>query len=448
MENIPESIFKAYDFRGIYPTEIDADVMERIGRAFAIFASSPKILVGYDMRISAPETSVAFIKGIMSMGVNVVDLGQISTDTIYFASGHYNLPGAVITASHNPKEYTGVKFCKPGAEPIGKESGLEDIKEMVLKNEWEEVGNMGEVEKNKNILEEFALHCHKFIDREKIKPLNIVIDAGNGMGGKIVPAVFDSLPFKITPLYFELDGNFPNHSPNPIELENNLDLIAKVKEIGADLGIAFDGDADRAFFVDENGNMIDSSLVVAMVAKKMLEKNPGATIIHNVVVSKIVPELVEKMGGKSFMSKVGHSYIKQDMKETGAVFAGEHSGHYYFKDNFRADSGIITALVVLQMLGESGKKMSELLEEFRVYSKIEETNFKVEDKDVILNKMKEKFRDKITQDFDGVTFDFGDWWFNVRPSNTEPVLRLNLEANTEEMMKEKLDEISKLINSN
>ncbi|MBT4121288.1 MAG: phosphomannomutase/phosphoglucomutase [Candidatus Magasanikbacteria bacterium] len=445
MENIQTSIFKAYDFRGIYPTEIDADVMERMGRAFAIFANSPKILVGYDMRVSAPETSVAFIKGVTSAGVNVVDLGQISTDTIYFASGHYELPGAVITASHNPKEYTGVKFCKSGAEPIGAETGLEDIKEMVLKNEWKEVENMGEVEKNENILAEFSEHCHKFIDREKIKPLNIVIDAGNGMGGKIVPAVFDSLPFEITPLYFELDGNFPNHSPNPIKLENNLDLIAKVKEIGADLGIAFDGDADRAFFVDQNGAMIDSSFVTAMVAKKMLEKNPGSTIIYNVVVSKIVPEIVKQMGGKSLMSKVGHSYIKRDMKETGAVFAGEHSGHYYFKENFRADSGIITTLVVLQMLGESGKKMSELLQEFMVYSKIEETNFEVEDKDIIINKLKEKFADKITQDFDGVTFDFGDWWFNVRPSNTEPVLRLNLEAKTKEMMEEKLGEIKELI---
>ena len=448
MEKIPEQIFKAYDFRGIYPTEIDNDVMERIGRAFAVFAKSSKILVGYDMRLSVPETSIAFIKGVTSMGVDVVDLGKISTDTIYFASGHYDLPGAMITASHNPKEYTGIKFCRPGAEPIGKETGLENMKELVLKNDWVEVKDIGKIEKNENILQEFSIHCHKFIDKEKIKPLKIVIDAGNGMAGKIVPVVFKDLPCEITPLYFELDGSFPNHQPSPIELENNLDLIAKVKEIDADLGIAFDGDADRAFFIDEKGEMVDSSLVVAMVAKKMLEKNSGATIIYNVVVSKIVPELAEKMGGKAFMSKVGHSYIKQDMKETGAVFAGEHSGHYYFKDNYRADSGIITALVVLQMLSESNGKMSELLEEFKVYSKIEETNFKVEDKDLVINKLKEKFRDKITQDFDGVTFDFGDWWFNVRPSNTEPVLRLNLEANTEKMMKEKLEEVKEIITQN
>jgi phosphomannomutase len=447
MKNIQTSIFKAYDFRGIYPTEIDTDVMERVGRAFAVFANSAKILVGYDMRMSAPETSVAFVKGVTAMGVDVVDLGQISTDTMYFAAGNYSLPGAMITASHNPKEYTGIKFCRAGAEPIGAETGLEEIKNMVLKNEWLEVDNLGKVEKNENILTEFAKHCYKFIDIEKIKPLKIAIDAGNGMAGKIVPVVFKDLPCEIIPLYFELDGSFPNHQPSPIELENNLDLIAKVKEVGADLGIAFDGDADRAFFIDEKGEMIDSSLIVAMVAKKMLEKNPGSTIIYNVVVSKVVSDLIEKMGGKPLMSKVGHSYIKQDMKETNAVFAGEHSGHYYFRDNFRADSGIITALVVLQMLSESGKKISELLEEFKIYHKIEETNFRVEDKEVVINKLKEKFADKITQDFDGVSFDLGDWWFNVRPSNTEPLLRLNLEAKTGELMKEKFEEMRGLIES-
>ena len=274
MENIQTSIFKAYDFRGIYPTEIDADVMERMGRAFAIFANSPKILVGYDMRVSAPETSVAFIKGVTSAGVNVVDLGQISTDTIYFASGHYELPGAVITASHNPKEYTGVKFCKSGAEPIGAETGLEDIKEMVLKNEWKEVENMGEVEKNENILAEFSEHCHKFIDREKIKPLNIVIDAGNGMGGKIVPAVFDSLPFEITPLYFELDGNFPNHEANPKVLENLVDIQERMRAGDFDLGIATDGDGDRVFLLDEKGDLVDPWYVHGIVAQEILPVYP------------------------------------------------------------------------------------------------------------------------------------------------------------------------------
>ena len=316
---------------------------------------------------------------------------------------------------------------------------------MVLKNVWEKVEKIGKIVKKTNILAEFAEHCHQFIDKNKIKPLKIVVDAGNGMAGKIVPIIFANLPCEIIPLYFELDGSFPNHPPSPIELENNLALIDKVKEVGADLGLAFDGDADRAFFIDENGEMIDSSLIVAMVAKKMLEKNPGATIIYTVVVSKVVPELVKKMGGRTLMTKVGHSYIKEKMKETNAVFAGEHSGHYYFRDNFRADSGIITALVVLQMLSESGKKMSELLQEFKIYHKIEETNFKVVDKDIVINKLKEKFRDKITQDFDGVTFDFGDWWFNVRPSNTEPVLRLNLEAKTKEMVEEKFGEIKEMI---
>ncbi|MBT3539226.1 phosphomannomutase/phosphoglucomutase [Candidatus Parcubacteria bacterium] len=445
--SFPEHVFKAYDIRGVYPGEIDENVMEKIGKAFADFVKSDKVLLGYDMRVSAPQLSKAFARGVNSQGVGVIDLGQISTDVIYFASGKYNLPGAMITASHNPAQYTGVKFCKAQAEPIGKETGIEEMREMVREDAFLKSENIGGVEENKNILEEFAQHCYGFINLEKIKSFNLVIDAGNGMAGKTVPIVFEKMPCSVTSLYFELDGNFPNHEANPIKKENNEDLIACVKEKHADLGLAFDGDGDRVFFIDENGEMVDSSLITAMVSKKVLEKNPGATIIYNVVVSKSVPELVEKMGGKLFMSKVGHSYIKQDMKDHNASFAGEHSGHYYFKDNYRADSGMIAALYVLELLSESGKKMSELVKEFEVYSKIEETNFEVQNKQIILDKFSEIYKNNITQDFDGITFEFEDYWFNVRPSNTEPVLRLNLEAKTGDIMKEKVEEIKKIIES-
>ncbi|MBT5338282.1 phosphomannomutase/phosphoglucomutase [Candidatus Falkowbacteria bacterium] len=442
---IDQLIFKAYDFRGIYPDQFNEEIMERVGQAFVLHFQIKELVLGWDMRISSPQMSQAFIRGATKQGAKVITLGLVSTDTVYFASGKYQMAGAMITASHNPKDYIGIKFCLSGAQPVGKESGLTEMKELVLKNEFTDSEVLGQVEGKDGILEEFAEHVYTFIDKEKIKPLKIVVDAGNGMAGKIVPAIFNDLPCEIIPLYFELDGTFPNHQPSPIEIENNLDLIAKVKETNADLGLAFDGDADRVFFVDEKGDMIDSSWITAMVAKKLLEKNPGATIIRNVVVSKAVPEVVEKMGGKAFTSKVGHSYIKQDMKETGAVFAGEHSGHYYFKDNYRADSGIIATVIVLQMLSEEGKSFSETIKEFQTYYRIEETNSEVEDKDEIIAKLKERFGDNLTQAFDGGTFEFEDWWFNVRPSNTEPLLRLNLEAKTEELMKEKRDEILEII---
>jgi len=447
---INESIFKAYDYRGIYPSEINEEIFERAGRAFVRFLfvkthCNASLLLGWDMRVSSPQLKDAFIRGATKQGANVIFLGLVSTDTVYFASGKYNLPGAMITASHNPAEYNGVKFCGPMAVPIGKDSGLLEMKQMIVQNDFQDAEQPGKMVEKLGILDEFREHCYKFIDASKMRPLKIVADAGNGMAGKIVPAIFQDLPCEIVSLYFELDGTFPNHQPSPIEAENNQDLMTKVRETGADLGLAFDGDADRVFFVDEKGEMIDSSFITAIVARKMLEKNPGATIIRNVVVSKAVSELVDKMGGKNFLSKVGHSYIKQDMKAQGAIFAGEHSGHYYFAENFRADSGIIAALIVIEMLSESGKKMSELVQEFQTYYRIEETNTRVQDKDAILQQLREKFGANLTQDFDGMTFEFEDWWFNVRPSNTEPLLRLNLEARTSEVRAQKTAEILKII---
>jgi phosphomannomutase len=438
-------IFKAYDVRGIYPADLNEERMEQIGRAFVDLVRSPEILIGCDMRISTPQLKYAFLRGAMKQGARVIDLGQISTDCLYFASGKYNLPGAMITASHNPKEWNGVKFCRAGAEPIGQDTGLAQMQEFVVAGMLNDTVAEGSIAQKDGILEEFREHCHNFVDKTKMRPLRVVVDAGNGMAGKIVPAVFAGLPTQIIPLFFELDGNFPNHQPSPIEKKNNLQLIEKVREVKADLGLAFDGDADRVFFIDETGKMLDSSFVTAMIAKKILEKNPNGAVVYSVTVSKAVPEFVEKMGGKAILTKVGHSFIKQVMKESSAVFGGEHSGHYYFQENFRADSGIIAALIVLEMLSESGGKMSELIREFQTYHKIEETNLKVENAAAMLEKLHARFGANLTQKFDGATFDFGDWWFNVRPSNTEPVLRLNLEAKTRKVMEEKVGEILQLI---
>ena len=442
---IDQSIFKAYDFRGIYPTQLNEEIMERIGRAFVEFLDAKEVLVGWDMRLSSEALKNAFTIGATKQGAKVIQLGMVTTDALYFASGKYNLPGVMITASHNPKDYNGVKFCRAMAAPVSQDTGLLDIKEKVLRNEFVDAPVAGSVEERVNTLEAFSEHCFKFVDKDKIKPLKIAIDTGNGMAGKLLPIVLKSLPCKIEPLYFELDGNFPNHQPSPIEKANNLDLIAKIKELKFDLGLAFDGDGDRVFFFDENGEMLDSSFITAMIAKKLLEKNPGGKVIYTVVVSHAVPDLVRSLGGEALLSRVGHSYIKDLMKTSDAIFAGEHSGHYYFRDNFRADSGVIAALIVMEMLSESEKKMSELIREFQTYYKIEETNSKVENAAEIINKIKEKFRANITQEFDGVTFDFGDWWFNVRSSNTEPLLRLNLEAKDKKVMAKKTVEILRMI---
>lgn len=443
--SIDQSIFKAYDFRGTYPNQINEEIMERVGRAFVDFLGAKEVLVGWDMRLSGEALKHAFTLGATKQGAKAIHLGMVTTDALYFASGKYNLPGVMITASHNPKEYNGIKFCRAMAAPISQDTGLLEIKEKVLQNKFIDAPVLGEVEERLGALEDFSEHCFKFIDKNKIKPLKIAIDAGNGMAGKLVTIAFKNLPCLIEPLYFELDGNFPNHQPSPIEKKNNLDLIARIKSSGVDLGLAFDGDGDRVFFFDENGEMLDSSFITAMIAKKMLEKNSGGKVIYTVVVSHAVPDAVRRMDGESLLCRVGHSFIKDLMKSSDAIFGGEHSGHYYFRDNFRADSGVIAALIVLEMLSQSGKKMSELIREFQTYYKIEETNSTVKDAPAVFKKLKEKFGKNITQEFDGVTFDFGDWWFNVRSSNTEPLFRLNLEAKEKKVMEEKTEEILKMI---
>ncbi|MFH1536442.1 MAG: phosphomannomutase/phosphoglucomutase [Patescibacteria group bacterium] len=438
------NIFKAYDIRGIYPDEFNKNTAYKLGRAFATFVTAPEIIVGQDMRGSGPELVEHFARGITDEGKKAILLGEVSTDTLYFASGKLNLPGSMFTASHNPAKYNGIKFCNAGAAPISEDTGLNEIQKLVLDNKWTEPEKKGEI-KNQDILNDYIEHCLSFIDVKKISKLKIVVDAGNGMAGKIVPLISKKIPCEIIPLYFELDGSFPNHEANPIKPENVQDLIAEVKKNKADLGLAFDGDADRVFFIDEKGNRISSSLITAMISEQILKKNPGEKIIYNVPCSKIVPEIITKNGGKAILERVGHSFIKETMKKTGAIFGGEHSGHYYFQNNFRADSGLIASLIVLEILSELNQPFSNILQPYQKYFSIEETNSEVQDKEGKLKELKTKYSDAKISELDGLTFEYPDFWFNVRPSNTEPTLRLNLEADTLELRDQKSDEILKLI---
>lgn len=438
-------IFKAYDVRAVYPTQINEDIARRVGRAFAQFVDGKTILIGHDMRSSSPLLSHAFAEGVCDMGKHVEFAGLMSTDCSYFAAGKYNMPVAMFTASHNPAQWNGIKLTNSGAVPIGIESGLRDI-QTLAESDLAPVASRGTIIE-REIVNDFVEHALSMIDKSKIRPLKIAVDAGNGMGGFIVPKVFAYLPVTLVPLYFELDGNMPNHEPNPIDPKNVQDLIAAVKAEKCDLGLAFDGDADRVFFIDNNGTRISSSIIGAMVAENILKKNPGATMIYNVVCSNIVKETIEKNGGTAIMERVGHSYIKKTMKDTGAIFAAEHSGHFYFGQNFRADSGLIAALIVMEMLSEMNISCSEALNKFSTYSAIEETNSTVGDKEVILERLRNRYTEAEITEFDGLTFRFSEFWFNVRPSNTEPVLRLNLEARTPELRDQKTDEVLSIIRS-
>jgi phosphomannomutase len=440
------AIFKAYDVRGVYGKDLTEDVAHKIGRAFVSFLKCKEVIVGYDMRVSSPKLSEAFMKGVTDEGADAIDIGQVSTDGLYFASGFLKKAGVMFTASHNPPEYNGLKFCKAMAVPINEDTGLREIKKIIEKNNFKKSKERGEVVK-KSILNEYVKHVLSFINVNKIRKLKIAVDAGNGMAGKIVPLVYNTLPVKMFPLYFELDGTFPNHLADPSKYENLMELQKTVKKEKCDFGMAFDGDADRVFFVDEKGSVVNSSLISALIIKSILKKHGKQKVIYNLVSSKIVPETIEKFGGKAVIERVGHSFIKDTMRRINAIFACEHSAHYYFKHNFNADSGIIASLIVCEIISSKKKKLSKLLKEFEVYFKIEETNFEVEDK---IKKMKEikahykKLGAKIME-LDGVTVEFDDWWFNVRPSNTEPLLRLNLEADTEKIMEEKKGEVSKVI---
>jgi len=441
-----DAIFKAYDVRGVVPDQLDAALCGQIGAAFARFvrdraeaeraaggtAAKPKrVLVARDMRRSGIELAAAFAEGVQRQGLDVVDLGLASTDLVLFAAGRLDAPGAMFTASHNPARYNGIKLCLAGARPVGEDTGLGDIRRLAASGVGSAPTEVGRIEEL-DLLDEFAAHVRSFVDVDALRPLRVVADTANGMGGLVVPRVFEGLPFELDILYGDLDGTFPNHPADPIQLENLRDLQARVRATGADVGLAFDGDADRVFLVDDTGEPLSGSTTTAIVAARVLEREPGATILHNLICSKAVPEVILEHGGTPVRTRVGHSFIKQVMAETGAAFGGEHSAHYYFRDNFRADSGSIAALVVLEQICKAGMPLSELRNPYDRYAASGEINTTVDDPAAVIERVAGAYPDATQDRVDGLTLDLGDWWFNLRPSNTEPLLRLNLEAPTRE----------------
>ena len=425
-------VFKAYDIRGIVPDQIDAAMCRAIGGAMARFTKAPRILVARDMRDSGIALSEAFSTGARAAGAAVTDLGMTSTDCLYFASGELDSAAAMFTASHNPAAYNGVKLCLSGARPIGRDTGLAEIEALtneLLSAPPPATTPLAPID-HEDVLSDFAAHVRSFVDVGSLRPLRVVADTANGMGGLVLPRVMEGLPFEVDVLYGDLDGTFPNHPADPIQEENLRDLKAAVLESGADVGLAFDGDADRCFLVDERAETVSGSLTTALVAVSMLEKHPGATVLYNCICSHAVREAVAEHGGTGIRTRVGHSFIKQVMAETGAIFGGEHSGHYYYRDNYRADSGVITALVVLELMSVSGRPLSELLRPYRRYADSGEINTEAPDpgKTVEAVADAEAANGCEIDRLDGLTVEHGDWWYNLRPSNTEPLLRLNVEA--------------------
>ena len=422
-----DAIFKAYDIRGVYPDEIDEALARRIGNAFAHFTGAQQVIVGHDMRPSSIPLAAAFIEGATLAGADVTDIGLCSTDVVYYAAGKLDAPGAMFTASHNPAQYNGIKLCRAGAAPVGEQTGLTQIKEMVAAGVTSRGEVAGRVE-HLDLLEAFGDHVRSFVDVTALKPLIVVADTANGMGGLVVPKVFEGLPFSLTVLFGELDGTFPNHPADPIQLENLKDLQRAVLDVGADVGLAFDGDAERVFLVDDACQPVSGSTTTAIVAAGILDKHPGETVVHNLICSRAVPEVIREHGGVPMRTRVGHSFIKQVMAETGAIFGGEHSAHYYFRDNWRADSGSIAALLVLEQLSKASVPLSELRKPFERYSQSGEINSRVDDPKAVIDRIAGDYSSLEQDRLDGLTVNGGDWWFNLRPSNTEPLLRLNLEA--------------------
>jgi len=444
-----DAVFKAYDVRGTVPDQLDARSCRAIGWAFARFAGTERLVVARDMRASGETLSSAFIAGARVAGATIVDIGLASTDTMYFASGRFDAPGAMFTASHNPAGYNGIKFCLAGAKPVGEDTGLTQIRqsaEEALTSGVDHGDETGGYER-RDVLSEYATHVRSFVDVTALRPLRIVADTANGMGGLIAPEVFAGLPFNVVFLFPELDGTFPNHPADPIQPENLVDLKKAVIDHGADVGLAFDGDADRVFLVDEKAETVSGSLTTALVARAMLAAHPGATILYNLICSKVVPETIVENGGTPVRTRVGHSFIKEIMAETGAVFGGEHSGHYYFRDNYRADSGIIAAMVVLEVISRAAEPLSELLAPYRRYADSGEINTKVADPVVSAEAVARHYAALGVEidRTDGITVDEGDWWFNIRSSNTEPLLRLNVEARSASECDRRVDEVMALV---
>jgi phosphomannomutase len=444
------SIIKAYDVRGLVPEQLDADIARRIGAAFVQVASADALVVGHDMRPSSPSLAQAFADGAAGQGADIDLIGLASTDQLYFASGSLDLPGAMFTASHNPAQYNGIKLCRAGAAPVGQDSGLADVRRLAEQGVPARRGIRTGTIRNRDLLGDYARYLRSLVDLTDIRPLRVVVDAGNGMAGHTVPAVLGGLPLEVVPMYFELDGTFPNHEANPLDPANLVDVQARVREEEADLGLAFDGDADRCFVIDENGDPVSPSAITALVATRELAKSPGGTIIHNLITSRAVPEIVTEQGGVAVRTRVGHSFIKEEMARTGAIFGGEHSAHYYFRDFWRADTGMLAALHVLAALGEQDRPLSQLTAQFQRYAQSGEINSTVEDQQAATEKVRVTFGAHpgvTTDELDGLTVTASDagWWFNLRPSNTEPLLRLNVEAPDRATMERLRDEVLALV---
>ncbi|MFC5909383.1 phosphomannomutase/phosphoglucomutase [Streptacidiphilus monticola] len=461
-----KQLVKAYDVRGVVPDQWDESLSRAFGAAFARIVAVPggarAVVVGHDMRPSSPGLARAFAEGVAESGLDVVEIGLCSTDQLYFASGKLDLPGAMFTASHNPAQYNGIKMCRAGAAPVGEDTGLVEIRELV--ESWIDEGTgavtvpaaaaerTGEIT-SQDELQSYAQHLRHLVDLSGIRPLKVVVDAGNGMGGHTVPVVLADLPLDIVPMYFELDGTFPNHEANPLDPKNLVDLQVKVREVGADLGLAFDGDADRCFVVDEKGDPVSPSAITALVAGREIAKAKAAgetepVIIHNLITSWAVPEIVTEQGGRPVRTRVGHSFIKQEMARTGAIFGGEHSAHYYFRDFWKADTGMLAALHVMAALGEQAEPLSALTAVYERYTASGEINSTVADQAGRTAAVREAFADQPGVSFDtldGLTVAGQDWWFNLRASNTEPLLRLNVEARDEERMAELRDQVLAIV---
>lgn len=457
------ALIKAYDVRGVVPDQWGPDIAREVGAAFvevlgirASDGGEGRVVVGHDMRPTGPDLVAAFIDGVTGAGVDVINIGLCSTDGLYFASGRLNIPGAMFTASHNPAEYNGIKLCKAGAAPVGQDSGLAAIRTMIETDSIPGFDGPAGVATFQDMLADYVQHLRDLVPLENIRKLSVVIDTGNGMGGYTVPAVLggqvlQALPLEIDEMFFELDGTFPNHEANPIDPENLRDLQTRVIEVGADIGLAFDGDADRCFVVDERGQIVDPSTLTALIAVRELAKNPGSNIIHNLITSKAVPEVIIENGGTPVRTRVGHSFIKATMAESDAVFGGEHSGHFYFRDFWKADSGMLAAMHALAALGETpeGTSLSDLLAPYARYVASGEINTKVDDATAVTERIRSVFSERNVQfdTLDGLTVIGETWWFNVRASNTEPLLRLNVEGNTEQDMVTIRDEVLAMMKS-
>lgn len=436
-------IIKAYDVRGIVPDEFDTDAATRIGAAFASFVGTDEVIVGYDCRVSTPAIKQALIDGITSQGVDVRLIGEVPTDVLYYASGAMSLPGAVITASHNPAQYNGLKFCRAAAAPIGQDTGLVEIRRMAEEGlaTGQHQGSVSEHE----VISDYVEHVLTTTGANGIHGLKVAADGGNGMAGAALPQVFEGIDAELLGLYLEPDGTFPNHPADPLRPENLVDLTELVLAQGADVGVAFDGDADRAFFIDDQGVPLPGSTTTAMIGAWFLGQHPSSAVVHNLICSRAVAETIEAAGGLPVRTKVGHSYIKQVMAETDAIFGGEHSGHYYFRDNYRADSGIMAMLVVLRVLSDAGVPLSELRKAYEPYAQSGEINFTVGDVEAADSAVAQGFGGYPADRLDGLTVDLGDRWFNLRPSNTEPVLRLNVEGPDDAAVEELVEQVAEII---